>query len=393
MATADGGEARLRCMAASAKLAARRCRKSVRLVARGARLSSRVRAVVRRGNRSMARCARARFDRRIAAVWDVAIDARLRAGVDGGYFPVATNTGARGLGGRVRRVTVGAVGVTLHDGAHQCRLGAVTPDADTRPPRDEVVRLVTGQAAVVTGGFGSSGVLVARGTGLQRRLGRRVGSMAVETALAAGMGGVLGRALVVAALARRWLERRRLVGVMAIVARGGAVLNERCELPLRLAMAIDTRWSRSRCERMAREAFGLRGAAGVGKSCLLLMAATAHRNAGIGEPGALRIVTVIAHDGTVADVLLVAGAGSILSPRCGHRDRNHFRRSPGKHAKKTRHAGGDEHQDCGQGGENRPTSRTHCVPPWQSRQGRSVSLSRVLEKPRPWGLPPGPPTR
>jgi hypothetical protein len=120
--------------------------------------------------------------------------------------------------------------------------------------------------------------------------------MAVETVLAGGMGGVLDRALVVAALACRGLQGRRFVRTMAIDACGRAVLNERSELPLSLAMAIDARWSGSRRERMTRQAIGLGGTARVGMGCFFLVAVTAHRHAGIGETGALGIMTVFAYD-------------------------------------------------------------------------------------------------
>jgi hypothetical protein len=177
-------------------------------------------------------------------------------------------------------------------------------------------------------------------------------AMAVEATRAANMGRVLDRALLVAALAGRRLNRGPLVRMMAIAAGGRAVLHQGGEVALRLAVAIDARRSRARSEGVARQAIRFRGAAGMALSGLLFVATAAHRRAGIRKAGPFDIVTVLAHDRALPNVLLVSRAGSILHPRGGHRCWNDFGRSSGKDAEKSGHTCGGEHQHAGQDAEN-----------------------------------------
>jgi hypothetical protein len=262
----------LRRVAVGAKFGAGRGREGVRLVTTRAGLASRMGAVVRGGDGCVARRARTCFGHAIVAVRTMAIDARLLTSMmNGTHFAVATKTRARRIHGGMRGVAARAVRVRLRDGAHERRLGTVASDANAGASRDEVVRLVAAQTAVVTGGLGSRGFRVARRTAGNCCLCGRVRPMTIEAILTARMSGVLGRTLIVTALAGRRLNGGCLVGVMAVVARDVSVLHERREGPLRLAVAIDARRRRARRKGVAREAIGFRGPAGMGVSRLFLV--------------------------------------------------------------------------------------------------------------------------
>jgi hypothetical protein len=174
--------------------------------------------------------------------------------------------------------------------------------------------------------------------------------MTIEATLTAGMSGVLVRALLVAFLARRRLDGRCLVGVMAIVARDVSVLNERSEGPLLPAVAIDARGRRARRKRVACQAIGFRGAAAVRMSRFLLVTTRTNRHTRILETGALGVMAVFTSDGAAPYVMLMTPAGSIFRPRGRHSDRNDRHRSSRKNAEKTRHTGGREHQHACQDG-------------------------------------------
>ena len=393
MAAVDRHQAGLRRVAVGAKLATGRGWEGVRLVTAGAGLASRVGAIVRGGDGRVARRARTCFGRAIVAVRAMAIDTCLFAGMmNGTHLTVATATRARRLHGGMRCVAAGAVRVGLRDGAHERRLGTVAGGANARASGDEVVRLVAAQTAVVTGGLGPGGLRVTRRTAGNCRWRGRVRAMTVEAILTAGMSRMLGRTLFVAALAGGRLDGGCLVGVMAIVAGDRPVLNERRERPLRLAMAIDAPGRRARRKGVAREAIGLRGPAGVRVSRLFLVTTRANRHAGIFETR-VGVMAVFASDGAAPHVMLMTPAGSILRPRVRHGHRNDRHRSSRENAEKSSYAGGREHEHTRQNGENRTPPAAGHIPPWQRRQGRSTSLSLVLEKPGPCGLPPGPPTR
>src|SRR5262249_47561783 len=133
--------------------------------------------------------------------------------------------------------------------------------------------------------------------------------------------------------------------------------------------------------------------AGVGVRGLVSMAALANGRAGIGEPCRFVTVTVLAGHRRLADVLLVPGARAKLRPR-SRNDAGGDEPGSLRHGAKKRHqAASDEKQHRRSEPEERLSRRRHQPPPWHRRQGRSRSLSLLLEKWRPCGLPPGPPTR
>ena len=393
MTAARGREACLLGVTTCAKFTAGRRRKGVRPVTAGARLAARVGAVVGRRNRLMARRTRGSFERRVRRVRTVTIDASFGAPVNGSDVAVTSTTSGRSFTGSVRRVTIGAGPVARDDLTHQRGFGSMAPNAEASASGDEVVRLVTGEAAVMTGGFRSTWLLVAGGTSCKRGFGGSVGAMAVEAILSAGMRRVVRRPLLVTTLAGRRLQRFGLVRAVTSGARCYAVLDDGREFTLRSAVTIAARRSRAGCERVARKATRVGGTARVTVRRFVLVTAPANRHARVREASAVEIVTILADDRCTTHVRFMTCAGSILCPRRWHGDRSDFDRPPGKHAKESGDARGDERQEAGQCRQDRPTSRTHCTLPWQRRQGRSASLSRVLVKPRPWGLPPGPPTR
>ena len=208
-------------------------------------------------------------------------------------------------------------------------------------------------------------------------------AMAVEAVFAGGVSSVLQGTLLVAGLAGLRPIGRVLVRMMAIATLGRAMLRHRDERSLGVAVTIDAGGGRARCERVASEAICLLSAASVGMRVLVFMTMTAYGGSGIGETAAFLAMAVGANDGSVPHVLHVTGTGSVLCPRGGHLLGDDGRRPPRKNAVKARHACRDEHEHRGQRCENGAAIRVHHGIPWQSRQGTSVSLSLVLEKPRP----------
>jgi hypothetical protein len=255
------------------------------------------------------------------------------------------------------------------------------------------VGLVAAQARIVVRRFRSRRGSVARRARLTRRLRRLVGAMAILTIVALRMRRVREGPLFVArraCLGRRWGRRMRVV---TFVARDAGVLRDRDVRALRLGVALDARWSLARSERVTRQAIGLGLAARVRVVGLLPVAAAADSRAWVREPAGLLPVTIIASDRRFADVLRMASARAKLGPRLGHGSARHRLGSLRHLAEEGQKPARDQEEHRRGVSEEGFSPRTHHAPPWQSRHGRSRSLSRLLEKPRPCGLPPGPPTR
>jgi hypothetical protein len=202
-------------------------RERVRLVALHAEQALSVRAAIAGRHFGMARRARARLGVGVVSVGHVARDAGILVSMIDVNLGVAAATRRRRGPRCVRRVARGALRVRHRlfgcQRGQQRRLGAVAADADSRGLRDEVVRLVAGEARVVPSRLGTCRVLVTSGAGRARSTGGVVRFVAIEAVLAVFVLSVRERSLVVTIDAGFHRDRRRFVRVMARLALGRPV--------------------------------------------------------------------------------------------------------------------------------------------------------------------------
>src|SRR5579859_4161534 len=292
----------------------------------------------------------------------------------------------------MRRVAIRAARVGGYDVGQARGFRAVAPGAHAWLSL-EVVRLVARETRVVARGLRARGFFVTTRAPHDGRARRLVRLVAVAAVLASLVRGMAQRALLVAARARLRRDRRCLVWVVALLAVDGRVLDHGSVRAQLLGVATDAGRRIARREGVARKAVGFTFAPGVRVRRLLGVAARADIGSRFRKV-AFGSVAITAGDVAFSDVSLVPDARA----KVGVRRRNVLTRHDGigslrKDAKKSGRSrqGEKEHGRCETGDGARRS--THHVPPWQRRQGRSRDLSRRLEKPGQWALPPGPPTR
>jgi hypothetical protein len=257
---------------------------------------------------------------------------------------------ARGCGGRRRVGSVTARASCVrhrlwrHEGRQERRFRPMTPDANPRPVRDELVRLVATEARIVARRFRPCRLFVARRASLARGRGRRVGLVAIEAILAPFVLGVGEGLLFVTIGAGLRRDRRGLVGMVARLALRRAMGRHGGHERLRFGVATDARrGGSSRGKRVTHQAVGLLLPPLVRVPRFLVVTAQTDTGAGIGKTAGSVVVAILAHDGSFAHVLLVTGARSVLGPRRGYRLRWHARRPMGYDAHQTRD-GAREHR-------------------------------------------------
>lgn len=370
-------------------------RGAMRLVASAARQASFVRSHVASADLRMTRRARLRLGL-VSAMGVMTTGTRVvpcRVGHLGRFVAIAARH-VRHVG-RMRRVARRTGRVLGHVRGAERSLRAVAARAPCRAARRHLVRDVAPRARGVSGGVGRVRLRVARRARSLGTRARRVGSMAVFTTLRPLVLGVaLGVLLEMAARAGGRLHRRVLVRTMASSAVDGGMHLHRGVLLDRLVMARDARrLTLLGGERVARQTtLSLDVRAAVRSLELGLVALRTGRRAGALEPVLRDRVAVVAGDVVTPDMLLVTDALAHLRPaRRHHAGRRQI--GPSQTARDDRHHRGEQDGHGERDGQHAsPHARGHGPPPWQSRQGRSRSLSLRLEKPRPCGFPPGAPT-
>jgi hypothetical protein len=268
----------------------------------------------------------------------------------------------------------------------------VAMTAETRRPAvgDEVVRLVAALACRVTGWRRVLRLLVTSCARRQGVAGGGVGLVAIGAGLAAVVGAVLRRTLLVARRTAR--DGGRLVRCVALLTRDRRVMRDRRASPLRLRVTVPARRRLRRLrEAMTGEtALRVAGLAAMPSRHLLLMAVCASGGAGVLEAFVRELVAAAALDVSLVDVAHVPRSQTSLCP-CGGDVRRNRRRLSWP----PRHDGCHDEDDQRTGGQPKtnPPSPRHGPTPWQRRHGKSCVKLRSLRNPGPWGLPPGPPTR
>jgi hypothetical protein len=218
--------------------------------------------------------------------------------------------------------------------------------------------------------------------------------MTVEAIFRTRVLAMLRRTLLVAAQTARADYRPLLVDAVAVGAILFGVHLDRSHLTLLPRMAADARGGNAVGRKnVAAEAVRLLSRRAGVRACRFLSMA-AHTNLGsrVLESVVFVIVTVTAYSLPRSDVRSVPGAYPVLGPRRRHEARRRPVCAARAHRDAHRDRCDDEHRNRKEDHREELPLQTHRPTPWQRRQGRSWCMSRVLEKPFPCGLPPGPPT-
>jgi len=170
--------------------------------------------------------------------------------------------------------------------------------------------------------------------------------------------------------------------VMAFAALDAGVLSHLGMRTLRLGVASDAGGrALPRCEGVASEAIGLVLSAGVCVHRLVLVTAIADTGAGVREAARLVPVAVLAGHRRFAHVLLMPVARAKFGPGRGHEFGRPGRRLLRHQAEKACHRTSQKKQHRGGGSDDRFLGRAHQGTPWQSRHGKSRTLSLWLVNP------------
>jgi hypothetical protein len=189
-----------------------------------------------------------------------------------------------------------------------------------------------------------------------------VSSMAIETALAAHVRGVVVRPLLVATLTVLRRNGRLLVRLVAILAVGRGVLHDGLLRALRPAMTIDACRRRRGREGVTNEAVGLGGAARVRVGKLLLVASGANAGTWVRKSSSIDVVAFSAGNRSFSDVSFVSGTVSKLRPRWRHHFSRYGNWAPRQEPVKSSDSRGNEHEHDRARRKQRTTAGSHGTP-------------------------------